>query len=98
VPAVRAASQLAREIPWIMRNYQLDEITTRAALRRQLSDHFRRTQTTNPKVIDILLFKGQAEAHEVMAHYTQRHHLVRDGRAERGAAWLRARCGAVTRR
>jgi hypothetical protein len=24
-----------------------------------------------------MLFKGQAEVHEVMAHYTQRHHLVR---------------------
>ena len=66
-----------------MRNYQLDEITTRATLRRQLADHFRRVQTDNPKVIDILLFKGQAEAHEVMAHYTQRHHLVRARRAER---------------
>jgi hypothetical protein len=75
-----------------MRNYQLDEITTRAALRRQLSEHFRRTQTTNPKVIDILLFKGQAEAHEVMAHYTQRHHLVRASAAarQRVRAWLRA--------
>ena len=60
-----------------MRNYQLDEITTRATLRRQLADHFRRVKTDNPKVIDVLLFKGQAEAHEVMAHYTQRHHLVR---------------------
>ncbi len=69
-----------------MRNYQLEEITTRATLRRQLSDHFRRQTTTNPKVIDILLFKGQAEAHEVMAHYTQRHHLVR-----RRAARARAR-------
>ena len=73
-----------------MRNYQLDEVTTRATLRRQLADHFRRVQTDNPKVIDILLFKGQAEAHEVMAHYTQRHHLVRARRRQRGTA-LRAR-------
>jgi hypothetical protein len=69
--------QLAREIPWIMKNYQLEEITTRPVLRRQLADHFRRVKTDNPKVIDVLLFKGQAEAHEVLAHYTQRHHLVR---------------------
>ena len=60
-----------------MQNYQLGEITTHAALRRQLADHFRRVKTDNPKVIDIMLFKGQAEAHEVLAHYTQRHHLVR---------------------
>ena len=60
-----------------MKNYQLEEITTHATLRRQLADHFRRVQTDNPKVIDVMLFKGQAEAHEVLAHYTQRHHLVR---------------------
>ena len=60
-----------------MKNYQLEEITTRPVLRRQLADHFRRVKTDNPKVIDVLLFKGQAEAHEVLAHYTQRHHLVR---------------------
>lgn len=69
-------SQLAREIPWIMQNYQLEEITTRPRLRSQLADHFRRVKTDNPQVIDILLFKGQAEAHEVMAHYTQRHHII----------------------
>jgi hypothetical protein len=40
-------------------------------------------------VIDILLFKGQAEAHELMAHYTQRHHLVRG----RGAAVSRPTAG-----
>jgi len=75
--------QLCREIPWIMKNYQLGEITTRSRLRSQLAEHFRRVQTDNPKVIDVLLFKGQAEAHETMAHYTQRHHLVR-----RAACWF----------
>lgn len=29
------------------------------------------------QVIDILLFKGQAEVTEVLSHYYQRHHLVR---------------------
>jgi hypothetical protein len=40
-----------------------------------------------------LLFKGQAEAHEVLAHYTQRHHLVRTrprpARPARGAAFAK---------
>jgi hypothetical protein len=76
-----------------MQNYQLGEITTHAALRRQLADHFRRVKTDNPKVIDVLLFKGQAEAHEVLAHYTQRHHLVRTrprpARPARGAAFAK---------
>ena len=75
-----------------MKNYQLEEITTHAALRRQLADHFRRVKTDNPKAIDVMLFKGQAEAHEVLAHYTQRHHLVRARAGTRPA--LRAR-GAV---
>ena len=69
-----------------MKNYQLEEITTRPALRRQLADHFRRVTTDNPKIIDVLLFKGQAEAHEVLAHYTQRHHLVRARPPARGVA------------
>jgi hypothetical protein len=77
-----------------MRNYQLDEITTRAALRSQLAQHFRRVPTDNPKVIDVLLFKGQAEAHEVMAHYTQRHHLVRRARARGWGSGWRARAAA----
>jgi len=69
--------EICREIPWVVKNYQLGEITTVGRLRSQLSSHFRRVETDNPKVIDLLLFKGQAEVHEVMAHYTQRHHLVR---------------------
>lgn len=69
-----------------MRNYQLEEITTRAKLRSQLANHFRSKATEDPRVVDLLLFKGQAEAHELMAHYTQRHHLAR-GRAERGAGF-----------
>ena len=60
-----------------MKNYHLDEVTTRSALRSKLASHFRRVETDNPQVVDVLLFKGQAEAHELMAHYTQRHHLVR---------------------
>jgi NADH dehydrogenase (ubiquinone) 1 alpha subcomplex subunit 6 len=73
----RACAQLCRQIPWIMKNYHLDEVTTRSALRSKLASHFRRVETDNPQVVDVLLFKGQAEAHELMAHYTQRHHLVR---------------------
>ena len=43
--------QIAREIPWIMKNYQLGEITTAAALRRKLTDIFRSRKTDNYKVL-----------------------------------------------
>lgn len=69
--------EICREVPWVVKNYQLGEITTVGRLRSQLASHFRRVETDNPKVIDLMLFKGQAEVHEMMAHYTQRHHLVR---------------------
>jgi len=69
--------EICREVPWVVKNYQLGEITTVGRLRSQLATHFRRVETDNPKVIDLMLFKGQAEVHEMMAHYTQRHHLVR---------------------
>jgi NADH dehydrogenase (ubiquinone) 1 alpha subcomplex subunit 6 len=78
--------ELAREVPWIVKNYQLGEITSVARLRSQLANHFRRVQTDNPKVVDLMLFKGQAEAHDVMAHHTQRHHLVRGLPARAGGA------------
>jgi len=68
--------EICREVPWVVKNYQLGEITTVGRLRSQLATHFRRVETDNPKVIDLMLFKGQAEVHEMMAHYTQRHHLI----------------------
>jgi len=61
-------------------------VTTRAALRSQLAQHFRSAATDNAKVIDILLFKGQAEAHEVLAHHYQRHHLITRYVAPKGSS------------
>ena len=46
--------QVAREIPWIMRNYQLEEITTASKLRSQLADIFRARKTENSKAMQHL--------------------------------------------
>ena len=48
-----------------------------------------------PQVIDIMLFKGQAEVHEVLAHYMQRHHLARAARLHRSPVWGFACVGFV---
>ena len=69
-------TQVCREVPWIMRTYWLEEVTTPAQLRSRLANEFRRASTTNPAVIDVMLFKGAQELVTVMAHHFQRHHLI----------------------
>uniref|UniRef100_A0A7S0D1E4 NADH dehydrogenase [ubiquinone] 1 alpha subcomplex subunit 6 n=1 Tax=Micromonas pusilla TaxID=38833 RepID=A0A7S0D1E4_MICPS len=68
--------EVCREVPWIMRTYWLEEVTTAAQLRSRLANEFRRASTDNPAVIDVMLFKGAQELVTVMAHHFQRHHLI----------------------
>ena len=77
-PRARAnpPTQVCREVPWIMRTYWLEEVTTTAQLRSRLANEFRRASTDNPAVIDVMLFKGAQELVTVMAHHFQRHHLI----------------------
>ena len=48
-------------MPWILKNYQVDEVTTVQRLRSQIATHFRQVPTDNYKVIDVRLFKARAE-------------------------------------
>ena len=57
-----------------LRTYWLEEVTTPAQLRNRLANEFRRASTTNPAVIDVMLFKGAQELVTVIAHHFQRHH------------------------
>lgn len=47
---IRARLQIAREIPWIMKNYALEEITTASKLRSQLADIFRQRASPDSRV------------------------------------------------
>lgn len=59
-----------------MREYFLEEVTTTQKFRSQLANEWRRHQTEDPRVIDVMLFKASQELVTVLAHHFQRHHLI----------------------
>ncbi|WCJ39151.1 NADH dehydrogenase [ubiquinone] 1 alpha subcomplex subunit 6 [Euphorbia peplus] len=66
-----------RSIPTVMDIYNLDEVVTKAQLRSSIASQIRKhASITNPKVIDMLLFKGAEELNNVVEHAKQRHHLI----------------------
>ncbi|KAK4746958.1 hypothetical protein SAY87_025995 [Trapa incisa] len=66
-----------RSIPNIMEIYNLDDVVTTAQLRSAITSEFRKnSHITNPKVIDMLLFKGMEELGNITEHAKQRHHII----------------------
>ncbi|GJP33458.1 hypothetical protein CLOM_g17997 [Closterium sp. NIES-68] len=60
-----------------MFRYNLDEVITRQELRSRIADEFRRHQDVeNPKVIDLLVFKGREELVNYLSQSKQRHHVI----------------------
>ena len=59
-----------------MLEYNLDEVTTKIALRTQLADKWRVQVGSEPQDVDMLLFKGNEELTTVMSHHYNRHHLI----------------------
>jgi len=53
---------VCRWVPWTIRNYKLDELTSANALRSNLSFMFKQyAHIKNPKVVDVLIYKGREE-------------------------------------
>ncbi|XP_039002905.1 NADH dehydrogenase [ubiquinone] 1 alpha subcomplex subunit 6-like [Hibiscus syriacus] len=66
-----------RSIPTIMDIYNLDDVVTKSQLRSIIASEIRKnTHVTNPKVIDLLLFKGMEELNNIVEHAKQRHHII----------------------
>ncbi|KAL8529256.1 hypothetical protein ACS0TY_006617 [Phlomoides rotata] len=66
-----------RSIPRIMEVYNLDDVVTPSQLRTTVSSMIRKNaHVTNPKVIDMLIFKGTEELCNIVEHSKQRHHIV----------------------
>ncbi|GER46303.1 NADH dehydrogenase [ubiquinone] 1 alphasubcomplex subunit 6 [Striga asiatica] len=66
-----------RSIPTIMEIYTLDDVTSPSQLRSVISSEIRKNaHVTNPKVIDMLLFKGTEELSNIVEHAKQRHHIL----------------------
>ncbi|ERM98109.1 hypothetical protein AMTRI_Chr01g103620 [Amborella trichopoda] len=66
-----------RSIPKIMEIYNLYDVVTVSQLRSAVSSEIKRNSNIeNPKVIDMLLFKGMEELGNIVQHSKQRHHLI----------------------
>ncbi len=66
-----------RSIPTIMEIYNLEDVVTPTQLRSSIASQIRKNaHITNPKVIDMLLFKGIEELNNVVEHAKQRHHII----------------------
>ncbi|KAI3851784.1 hypothetical protein MKW98_001684 [Papaver atlanticum] len=66
-----------RSIPSVMEIYNLYDVTTAAQLRSSIASQIRQNASiTNPKVIDMLLFKGMEELNNIVEHAKQRHHII----------------------
>ncbi|KAF5182950.1 NADH dehydrogenase [ubiquinone] 1 alpha subcomplex subunit [Thalictrum thalictroides] len=69
--------QACRSIPTVMEIYNLDDVCTISHLRSTISAEIRKNaHITNPKVIDMLLFKAMEELNNVVEHAKQRHHII----------------------
>lgn len=69
--------EVCRCLPWVVKNYKLDELITVPQLRRNINDMFRQySSITNPQVVDILVYKGREELEMVLLQHKQRHHLI----------------------
>ncbi|OAY53362.1 NADH dehydrogenase [ubiquinone] 1 alpha subcomplex subunit 6 [Manihot esculenta] len=66
-----------RSIPQIMDIYNLQDVVTVSQLRSTIASEVRKnSNVTNPKVIDLLLFKGMEELNNITEHAKQRHHII----------------------
>ncbi|KAK6933997.1 hypothetical protein RJ641_036891 [Dillenia turbinata] len=66
-----------RSLPTIMEIYNLHDVVSVTKLRSTIASEIRKnSHITNPKVIDMLLFKGMEELGNIVEHAKQRHHII----------------------
>ncbi|QCD85644.1 NADH dehydrogenase [ubiquinone] 1 alpha subcomplex subunit 6 [Vigna unguiculata] len=66
-----------RSLPSVMEIYNLYDVTSVAQLRSTIASEIRKNiNLSDPKVIDMLLFKGMEELKNVVNHSKQRHHII----------------------
>lgn len=57
-----ACPQVCRCLPWVVRNYHLEELTSVHQLRRNVASMFRKySDVSSPEVVDLLVYKGREE-------------------------------------
>jgi len=69
--------QVARCLPYVLKTYKLEELTTVSELRRNVAKLFRQYEdVSRSEAIDLLVYKGREELEMVMMQHKQRHHLI----------------------
>eukprot|EP00244_Chara_vulgaris_P012818 TRINITY_DN6945_c0_g1_i4.p1 TRINITY_DN6945_c0_g1~~TRINITY_DN6945_c0_g1_i4.p1 ORF type:complete len:137 (-),score=29.13 TRINITY_DN6945_c0_g1_i4:921-1331(-) len=69
--------EVCRQLPAVMNRYNLHEVVTLGELRSKVAAEFRKhSRVTNPKVVDMLVYKGSEELSNVMIQAKQRHHIL----------------------
>ena len=64
-------------MPYILKQYNLQELTTVAELRGNLGKLFRKYEhIEKPGVVDLLVYKGREELEMILMQHKQRHHLI----------------------
>ncbi|XP_021762403.1 NADH dehydrogenase [ubiquinone] 1 alpha subcomplex subunit 6-like [Chenopodium quinoa] len=66
-----------RALPTVMDIYNLDDVATISQLRSTIASQIRKnSHVRDPKVIDMLIFKGMEELENIVEHSKQRHHMI----------------------
>ncbi|KAI4323571.1 hypothetical protein L6164_023166 [Bauhinia variegata] len=66
-----------RSLPSVMETYNIYDVVTVSQLRSTVAAEIRKnSHVTDPKVIDMLLFKALEELKIVVDHSKQRHHII----------------------
>ncbi|KAL4440228.1 hypothetical protein ABPG75_003229 [Micractinium tetrahymenae] len=69
--------EVCRCLPWVLKNYHLEELTSVEQLRRNVASMFRKySDVSSPEVIDLLVYKGREELEMILMQHKQRHHLI----------------------
>ena len=85
-PARLLPLQVCRCLPWVLKNYRLEELTSVGELRRNVSSMFRKyADVSTPEVVDLLVYKGREELEVGAAGRRRRGLGSSDGETE---AWV----------
>eukprot|EP00873_Tetraselmis_striata_P001299 jgi/Tetstr1/421563/TSEL_012507.t1 len=76
-PPVSFFREIARYVPELIRRYRLEELVTARQLNQYVGDMFRANAgTTDPRSINLLVFRGREELDLIQRMHKQRHHLI----------------------
>ena len=69
--------QVARCLPFVVKQYNLQELTSVAELRHNLGKLFRKYEgVEKPEVVNLLVYKGREELEMILMQHKQRHHII----------------------